>query len=304
MKSMPNVSCPTSLAWLTLVALAPACGEGVPNLEAVLPGSVCLEVESRPEYPGTTYYTRRTWDPASRILTQQTSTSAAFTEQVGTLKWWYADEGRIIAYIGVEQPFQHDYRYDDHGNVSEFRLSYPSVPDLMTPSTAGTWIGQRYDSEYGAAGRLVASTVTSFGDGANAPPEQRTYSEDAEGRCEVVETTTGSGEPAVERRGYDGAGRLARIDVTNAFGSDHTDFHYDDQGRVLSKTFTSESTMWAHGQITTSYEYAADGSQTVTRFDTVTDIANDQHVVTTRSPACQTIDDAPGKPADLRCRVR
>ena len=308
MRSTPRASCPRPLAWLTLgaaIALAPACGEGVPNLPVDLPGSLCLEVETRPEYPESSNYTRRSWDAASHILTQQTSTSAAFTEQVGTLKWWYGDEGRVIAYLGVEQPFQQDYRYDDHGDVSELRLSYPAVPDLMTPSTSATWLGLRYDNQYSAAGRLLASTVATFGAGASSPPEQRTYAEDAEGRCEVVQSTIGSGQSSVERRGYDDAGRLARIDVTNDTGSSHTEFRYDDHGRILSKAFKNESTTaFFQGEIMTIYEYAADGSQTVTRFDTVTDITNDQHVVTTRSPACQTIDDAPGKPADLRCRVR
>jgi YD repeat-containing protein len=293
-------TCPFSVAWLTLgaaIVLAPACEQRIPDPEEALSGSVCVEVQTRPEYPDVSYYSRKTWDAASRILTQQTSTSATFSEQVGTLKWRYADEGRIIAYVGVEQPFQHDYRYDDHGNVSELRLSYPAVPDLMTPSAAGTWIGLRYDSQYSAAGRLLASTVTTFGDGASSPPEQRTYTEDAEGRCTVVETISSAGQSTVERRGYDDAGRLAFIDVS---GGSHTEFRYDDQGRV-----SSESIVWgSRGQITTNYEYAADGSQTVTRFDTFTDILNDQHVVTTRSPACRTIDDAPGKPADLRCRVR
>src|SRR5262245_61158415 len=69
-------------------------GTGVPG--------VCIEERSKPDVPnGSPQYTTKTWDPDSRILVS------------GSLKWRFAAEGRIIAYIGVEQqPFQHDYSYD------------------------------------------------------------------------------------------------------------------------------------------------------------------------------------------------
>jgi len=273
------------------------------DAEFVTGAKGCVEVTTHAGYPNRTYYRRRTWDRAARILTEEGSSSRTFTE-VGTLKWRYTTDGRILAYIGVEQPFQHDYVYDDHDNVSEFRLSYPAKPDLMTPSTADTWIGTRYGNEYGADGRLTASTMSHFGSSASGGSRSMFF-EDGAGRCERIEKTFVSAEPSTETRLYDEAGRVKHVEAAQQGALvDHTDSTYDDQGRIQTYTFVLEPrTGFARGMVSTTYDYLPDGTQTITRDDTLTDVADDLHVVTRRSAACQAIDAEIGKPADQRCRV-
>jgi hypothetical protein len=147
------------------------------------------------------------------------------------LKWRYAPEGRIIAYIGVEQPFQHDYDYDDHANVVRFRLSYPGTPDLLTPSTAPTWIGTSYENQYSPAGRLATSTITGFGDGAGGPPARhRTYTEDDAGRCWRIESPDAD---ALPRTGTTMTGAAYPTDAEQAL-SPHRG-HHGRPDRILAR---------------------------------------------------------------------
>ena len=226
----------------------------------------------------------------------------ASPQSVTTLKWRYAAEGRIIAYIGVEQPFQHDYDYDDHANVVQFRLSYPGTPDLLTPSTAPTWIGTNYENQYSPAGRLAASTITAFGDGAGAPPARhRTYTEEDAGRCWRIESPDAD-LPYLETRTYDDRGRLVQTDAEQAPFTSLTSVTYDDQDRILARWVTYSGTGFP-GTVTTTYSYPADGSQIVVVDDGVTDIANESHSTLTRTAACLAIDAAIGAPTDQRCRL-
>jgi hypothetical protein len=273
------------------------------------PSDVCLEVETRPNIMIRTSYLRTTWDPALRILTVQESPSSTFATGISTLKWRYASEGRIIAYIGVEQPFQHDYRYDEHENVVEFRLSYPQTPDLMTPSTAPTVIGWSYDHQYDAIGRLIGSIKTSSDGGAGDPASQRAYFEDGAGRCKRIESVSPD-VPYLEQRLYDDAGRLSRIDAMQGSGTSaatRTEITtYDDQGRIhrRSGTFSGPAGYLGSGTLTRTYDFAEDGSETITTNDDTTDVLSDRVVILTRSAACQAIDAAIGAPVDQRCRVR
>ena len=254
-------------------------------------------------------YTRKAWDASSRILTSESSSAADFSN-LSTLKWRYADEGRVIAYIGVEQPFQHDYRYDEHKNVVDFRLSYPAAPDLMTPSTASTWIGTSYQNEYDTQGRLAASTVGDYGAGASAgAPSRKVFHEDSLGRCDVVETTTGT-VVRRETRTYDGAGRLVGINVTVTGSTqytycpnDATTFTYDDQGRLTSESWScGQTTSTSPGDSGTIYTYGADGSHQARRSSN-TDVISERVAVTERPAACLAIDAAIGSPSDSRCRL-
>jgi hypothetical protein len=291
------------------VAPDAASSDAIGGDAAVTPTDVCLEVEDWPIFTGRTSYVRKTWDPQLRILTQEASQSPPFAAPISTVKWRYASEGRIIAYIGVEQPFQHDYRYDEHDNVIEVRDSYPQTPDLMTPSTASTWIDTSYDNQYSPTGRLIGSTITSFGEGAGGrPPVHRTYVEDDAGRCKRVESVSPD-VPYVQERTYDDAGRLWRIEATTGSGtsaSTRTDTTtYDDQSRVQRWTIvlSAVTSRPGLGTVTRTYDHAPDGSETIRTEDDTTDVLDDRLVILTRSPYCQTIDAAIGEPADQRCRV-
>jgi hypothetical protein len=283
------------------VAMQPACSfsdDPTPSSAA------CIEVTTHADFPDQTYYQRKTWDPLARILMEEGSASAAFTN-VDTLKWRYADHGRVLAYIGVEQPFQHDYAYDDHDNLSEFRLSYPDKPDVLTPSTAHTSSGYTSQNDYSPAGRLVGASVSDFGDSPTNPPYRLTFGEDDAGRCQRIERTYDSGSSTVETRSYDDAGRLKRAEVTvNGTLTSHVDRTYDDQGRLHTRDYTAVVRVGFDGigTATTTHEYASDGAETITTHDPLTDIGNDEHIVVTRSAACRAIDLAIGKPEDLRCR--
>ena len=289
-----------ALLGLICATLAAACSGAIPSGSSTTDG--CLEVQSWLDTP-TRQETRATWDPALRVLTEESRTTPATPQSVTTtLKRRYADDGRIIAYIGVEQPFQHDYDYDDHDNVVQFRLSYPGTPDLFTPSTAATWIGTGYENQYSPGGRLATSTITQFGDGAGAPPAlHRTYTEDEAGRCWRIESPDVD-RPYLETRTYDDRDRLVQIDATQATSAWLTTITYDDQDRIVSRETTYSGT--GHpGTVTSTYSYPADGSQIVTVDDGVTDVANYSHTTLTRTAACLAIDAAIGAPADSRCRL-
>jgi len=108
----------------------------------------------------------------------------------------------------VEQPFQHDYAYDEHDNPIDFYLSYPEKPDLMHPSAAMPWIGRTYTNVYDDAGRLQQATQAAYGNGAGGMPGSvRHFSEDSQGRCSTI-TEDDGGKTVIT---YDGAGRVATI---------------------------------------------------------------------------------------------
>jgi hypothetical protein len=243
-------------------------------------------------------HTKKTWDPARRILTAEDSSSTG----KGTLAWRYAAEGRIIAYIGVEQPFQQDYRYDEHDNAIDFRLTYPDKPDLATPSTASVWVGFRWANEYGPDGTLTASTMTSSGGGAgNAPAARLTFTPDSAGRCQRIESSDSRG-TGVEIRGYDDAGRLSSIDVTSPDASSHETKTYDEKGRLRSSTLTLNTGPFP-GTRTIVHTLLPDGSERVETNDGLTDVQSEQHQIVTRTAACLAIDAAIGAPPDARCRI-
>ena len=265
----------------------------------------CLEENSSDELPGDTRYSRHFWDPVDRMLVGEYSTTPDFAT-VSTLKWRYASEGRIIAYLGVEQPFQHDYAYDERDNVEEFRLTYPETPDLMHPSTADVWIGRTYANVYDAEGRLTESRVTEHGGGITATTVTRTFEEDSEGRCARILTTGAStGEELLE---YDASGRLSRVVATSSEAGCEKWIHtltYDDQGRVLVSATACEGNphpYFGNGRSSEAHTYLPDGSETVAIHDELTDVTSDRNRTLKRSVACLRIDVEIGKPRDARCR--
>ena len=253
-------------------------------------------------------YARKSWDASLRILVAEYATSSDFAK-VNTLKWRYGQEGRVLTYLGVEQPFQDDYRYDENGNVVDSHSSYPALPDLMIPSTASVWMGSSFQNEYDASGRLASSTVTDYGPGSPASQNHRVFHEDAAGRCDRIDTTGTSG-TRQEIRSYDDNGRVSRVEVTAA-GSGYACVHsvqtstYDDQGRVLlfSLSCTETTTSNGRGLQTNTHSYRADGSERIDFYDGVTDILGQSQSIVERSPGCGVIDAAIGSPPDNRCRV-
>jgi hypothetical protein len=222
-----------------------------------------------------------------------------------TLKWHYGLEGQTLAYLGVEQPFQHDYTYDEHDNRTDFRLTYPGAPTLDAPSAASVWIGTSYANEYDASGRLVASVASTYGASSNepTPPVRTVYREDATGRCSHIETTSARG-TEVEDREYDAAGRLTHSEVVSEGSKLLRVIEYDDRGRVVLTTDTYSGDRELHaGSLVTEHDYLADGSERVDIEDQTSDVLSEVHTVRTRSAGCLAIDAQIGSRADARCRV-
>lgn len=264
----------------------------------------CLEVLTRES--GTASYTRKTWDAERRELTSESANEADFAGRLWTLKWHYGLEGQILAYLGVEQPFQHDYSYDEHGNTKDFRLTYPGAPSLDAPSAASVWIGTSYANEYDTSGRLVASVASAYGASSNepTPPVRTVYAEDASGRCAHVERTLANGKE-VEDREYDVAGRLTHSEVVGEGKKRVRVIDYDDKGRVVrsTETFSGEREFHA-GSIVIEHDYLADGSERVDIENETSDVLGEQHSVQTRTAACLAIDAEVGSRPDARCRVQ
>ncbi len=286
--------CGASALW------ALSCSDESSVMKAITAEQQCVETRTWMDTPRSTVdYTRKTWEPTQRILVAQYSPSPTF-DTVSTLKWRYASNGRIIAYIGVEQPFQHDYRYDDHDNVTDFRLSYPDSVDVLSPSQAAPWMEASYANEYGPSGLLTATTVTSSGGGAGPSPGRRTYTEDAAGRCASVETH--GSQDVTETRTYDQAGRLSTVKQSGMSWPGLQTITYDDQNRIATRSYTTTNAFHP-GTTTSTFTYGLDGSQTITIDDGITDVSSEQHVTVTRTAACLAIDAAIGAPADAHCRV-
>jgi hypothetical protein len=275
-------------------------GSGGSGTTTTAASSDCVEVRTSTVFSQTT---TKTWDADSRVLTA-TSTNGTDTS---TLKWRYRSDGQIIAYVGIDQqPFQHDYSYDEHGDRVDFYLSYPTAPDLMMPSSAEPWMGSTYANDYDGAGRLVASTATEYGAGKSSlPPNHSTFTEDAQGRCSAID----AGNYGQVTLSYDDAGRLTKVVKTAATlgfcANATTSISYDETGRVLQSTREcsgGNSGPNPGGSQVTTHTYHANGSETVDYVDGLTDVG-DGRSSTTRSAACLAQDAAIGKPADARCFV-
>jgi hypothetical protein len=251
-------------------------------------------------------YTRVTWDPGLRILTKEASSSEAF-ENASTLKWRYAEGGRVIAYIGVEQPFQHDYRYDEHGNEVDFYLSYPGTPDLMTPSGAAPWMGNSFVNEYDGD-TLVGSVETPYGDGnvradgAPMPSVKRTYSEE-NGRCVGVESVSENA-TTHETRTYDDSNRLLDATVEGPRLRETKRYTYDDDGRLLTMVVSGSGGFSGPWTSTTTHAYLPDASERIEMENGFTDVLSARHTVVTRTAACLAIDEEIGTRASARCLTR
>jgi hypothetical protein len=294
------------------------------NVELQVPADVCREVL---EWPSNTATPRRsyrqyTWDPSLRIRSMEDRGDTAFTGAVA-LAWRYADHGRTIAYVGYGgMSFQNDNRHDDYENAIDIRLSYPSQPDLMAPSTADVWMGYDYQNEYDLEGRLTAVTETPYGPGnSGIAPLHLVYHEDAAGRCDRIETAYSDG-TKITTMSYDAGGRLettvvippeAQADLVCATSTAINS--YDTQGRLSAERTWCALTTNGAPDLTTTYAYGDDGTVAIESFDFINDTPNDTvpdgdggtrwvtHSILTRSPGCATLDAAIGGPPDQRCRT-
>ena len=161
-----------------------------PDGTVVPSGCFQVTIDVGGDTPGKTVYSTETWDPANRIMTYRSSSSKTFDTDVTTGQTRYGAQIRVIADIQPKFSLQYDYRYDDHGNVLDYHISYPAVPDVNKPSTAPATVGSAYEYEYDAMGRLTASTMTQYGSRiTSTAPVTRTYTEDASGNCVEIDTT-------------------------------------------------------------------------------------------------------------------
>ena len=176
---------------------------------AVVESFDCVVTRSRPSRGRMMNISWRvTWDAHARVKSQH---ATAATDSPVKFAWRYGADGREVAYAGfgpgMYDNFQLDTKYDEHGNVKDFYLSYPAHPNLQVPSTAPVSIGTSYVNEYNAVGQLTASTATPYGPGNVQDVTRSTFRHDAEGRCQRIEVSGGFGDSS-ETRSYDAAGRL------------------------------------------------------------------------------------------------
>jgi len=298
------------------------------------PGALtCTEVKS-PKGSGqqlATEHFRQIWHPDERIVSERYSSTETYPAK-DAFAWRYDSRGNLVAFAGfTDDPsnpwgnFQNDYSYDDRGNVTEIRGSYPGVPDVKTPSTAGTSSGTTYQNEY-AGSTLVASTSIPYNpnlDGGVAPGTRRTFRQNELGQCDLIQTfTTEADAPTfTETRTYTTAGRLetskvtAGSTVTWPCASSFTRRTYDDLGRVLEKRTWCGADDSGDAAGVTLYQYQPDGSQTIESMDFLSDTPNDvivtpsgsrtlNHWIMTRSSGCAAMDAAIGAPDGPECRVR
>jgi hypothetical protein len=261
---------------------------------------------------------RETWDGTTRVHTRYVT--AAQDSQVDRA-WRYDAQGRVLAYVGVRNSFQHDFRYDEHGNVQDFRLSYPGMPDLFVASSASTWIGTSYSNEYDAQGVLLASTATSYGGGAgSAEPIRNTFEHDDQGRCLRIESKGGRAD-TIETRGYDAAGRLDTVHLESsrslafnfACNASTETYEYDAAGRIEQVTRRCDGGPEAPTLSQRTYVYQSDGSLTIESLVFDTDLSHEivfegkktfaASSTERRSAGCAALD-AAIKSADTACRPR
>jgi hypothetical protein len=255
---------------------------------------------------------KETWDPAQRVKLRYESDAADSRVLLGSR---YREDGRMVAHAGLYAggEFQHDLAYDEHGNHKDFKLSYPDPPNLSVPSPAPVWIGTSYAHVYAADGKLLSSTATSYGPGfqsSPAPATRTTYTHDAEGRCQRIESTRDSG--SVELYTYDAAGRVATVQTDRNTVSPHSRWcasvlatnEYDAAGRLRQSIIKATPNHGCDERLpywTQNYTYAADGSVTIESISYDTDVTNDTVVidgkatpvsrsVQTRSAGCAAID--------------
>ncbi len=274
------------------------------------------------------WYEKRQWDAASRVLWEETTHSFEFDGRA-RLGWRFSARGRVEIAIGIDesrqpyQNFQTDYHYDAHDNQIEVRSSYPTAPTLMQPSDAEAssivTMTPTYDGD-----RLVAAVIEHSGQDLRYDPQTQTFHEDAQGRCDRVESHFAASRitreyDLVETRAYDANGRLWRIEHSGlpAEADDRcrrsvTLFEYEDSDRLRAKVTTcDEESEPAKSVRTTTYSYEPDGTVVLSYLDDgYNDVPNDvvdgrevTRYSQTSTPACGRIEAAIAPPNDLRCQL-
>lgn len=276
---------------------------------AVPPAEGCVEVQTWPEMNSTSYY-RTSWDEGLRIETRESSSTADFATRGETLRWRYSEDGRVLAYAGDN--FQHDYSYDEHDNVIDFRLTYPDAPDVTKPSQASVWIGHSSDNKYDESGRLSSSVGTEYGAGLSNPRTRRRTYQEENGRCASIVTVDEGEHATTETREYDERGVLTNVDVSSEQSSDHdggTDepigFCGNSQRTLVYRDgmLESDTTLCsAGGGFSRTYSHLPDGSLKIERYDGLTDVPSERNSTLVRSAACLEIDAAIGV-RDAHCHA-
>jgi hypothetical protein len=181
---------------------------------------------------------------------------------------------------------------------------------------------------YAADGKLLSSTETSYGpgfQGSPGPTTRITYSHDAEGRCQRIEST--GDRSSVELYTYDAAGRVATIQtdrsavstpVRSRCASVLTTNEYDAAGRLRQSIVKATPNRGCDERLpywSQSFTYAADGSVTIDSINYDDDVTNDTIVidgkatpvsrsVQTRSAGCAAIDALTTPNVGNACSVR
>jgi hypothetical protein len=222
------------------------------------------------------------------------------------MAWRYDEAARLIARAGFRRPqstnayeeFQHDHRYDSHGNQTDFRLTYPKAANIDAPSDAEINWGVRMENVYDGNGAFISTTLTSFGTNESAHgTRQMLFHENAAHQCDRIENVRDGTPSSVETRSYDALGRLSRADEVFAptaerEASTYTRiWAYDERGRttLVREWFGGTAPDGKPGRVTTT-TYGADGTVHVDLLDDVTDVDSERNVVIERSAHCAVLD--------------
>jgi hypothetical protein len=328
-----SASVDTSLLLVTVVALTsfvgcsagtettptgtppPGTDDQEPMLREVIwpdvSADTCVEVF---QSPSSMSYYRKSWDAERGVLTAETSSTPAFTGAIHFAKRYNAAKDIAIS-VGFRrngdfQNFQNDYQYDTSGNLTQNRLSYPTQPDVMTPSTANMSSARELTNEYDDQNRLLASTERNVFESAPAREIRRVFHEDTLGRCSRIETAHEGDLQVIETILYDGEGRVARVESTSVRPDlppkdcrSVTLTTYDAKGRVKSSRIRPcEDDTDERASMITTYKYRSDGFSEVELLDFMNDMPNDTitkqdggtqsvtRVIVSRNPACAAMD--------------
>jgi hypothetical protein len=295
------------------------------------PTNDCIVIR---KYPGTAY-TRRSYDPGTRTISEIWSASPRFDDASSHWLYWVLDvEGHVLVEANVtsdpKQEDRIDFTYDERGNLTSSLYTRGAWSDLHQPPTSPPSMRESHANTYDAQGLLVESRFTSSNP-ADSPPSLSTttsYQHDSLGRCQR-RTLRGENVNSVEERGYVGD-HLAETETTVTYlsppptspdGGPSTNpvmrkvrYYYGDQGRLTLQEVDRASPGYGVPDGWTLWTYADDGSWTVDQVDLTSDAVTDQVEINgqlrwvnrrfeTWSAACAAVEAQIPKVTSLACRV-
>ena len=268
----------------------------------------------------------RSFDANSGVVSEVTSRSVDFQDEVRNLHWRISNSGRLLAYGGKGEGewrnFRHDYTLDEQGNITRFEFTYGIWDSLLTPSTGRIHLDYGYAHTY-ENGLLQESVYT---DGNYEQTETITYAHDTDGRCTKVTYTDDAPDyqSSVETLTYNAAGRLAQTERVTQYEDTElnnkvvTQYTYDEKGRLTLRAQDGGghwgATADGRPDIVMFALYFSDGGRLIQYLDFTNDLPNDevdydgtQTVVDRRfevwSPACDDIDARIPKRSDVSCAL-